>query len=293
MGRPDPAPHFSRLQHISPEIERLIADALREDIGSGDVTTLAVVEPSRQAQARLLANAPGVLCGVAIAREAFRQVDARIEFDALLDDGARVEGTREALARLSGPAAGILIAERVALNFLQRLSGVATLTARFVEAAANPSVRLVDTRKTTPGLRNLEKYAVRVGGGHNHRLGLSDGVLIKDNHIVAAGGIAEAIGRARRHAHHLLKIEVEAKELDQVRQAFDAGADVIMLDNMDARTMREAVALVAGRALTEASGGVNLATIGEIASTGVDIISVGALTHSAPALDISLDFVFE
>ncbi|MDR3709935.1 MAG: carboxylating nicotinate-nucleotide diphosphorylase [Capsulimonadaceae bacterium] len=286
------APHFSLLQAVSPEIEAIVAAALREDVGSGDVTTLAVVDPSRTAQAQLLAKAPGIICGLDVAREAFRQVDSRIVFEPRVVDGAVVAGTREVIATLDGPAAGILTGERVALNFLQRLSGVSSITARFVEAAGNPNVRLVDTRKTTPGLRNLEKYAVRVGGGGNHRQGLSDGVLIKDNHIIAAGGIAQAVALARKQAHHLLKIEVEAKELDQVKQALDAGADVIMLDNMTMAQLREAVAVVAGRALTEASGGVNLATIGEIASTGVDLISVGALTHSAPALDISLDFVF-
>jgi nicotinate-nucleotide pyrophosphorylase (carboxylating) len=274
------------------ELAAIVAAALREDIGAGDVTTSAVVASDTQARALLLAKAPGVISGLAVAREAFRQVDDTLVFRSHLADGAEVDGNRNVVAEVEGSAASILIGERVALNFLQRLSGVSTVTARFVEAVAGTDAKVVDTRKTTPGLRTMEKYAVRAGGGSNHRYGLSDGVLIKDNHIVAAGGIANAVRRARATAHHLLKIEVEAKELTQVAEALAAGADVIMLDNMSLETMRKAVEMIGVRAITEASGGVNLATIADIARTGVNLISVGALTHSAPALDISLDFQF-
>jgi len=272
-------------------IEELVARALAEDIGAGDVTTSAVVATGTQARGTMLAKTSGVLCGIDIAREAFRQVDPSVHFDARIVDGGALTGNRETITVIEGSAAGILMAERVALNFLQRLSGIATVSARYAAAVAGTNAKVVDTRKTTPGLRVLEKYAVRVGGASNHRYGLSDGILIKDNHIAAAGSVTEAVRRAKAHAHHLLKIEVEAKVLDQVREAIDAGADIVLLDNMDLATMREAVALVNGRALTEASGGVTLDTIADIAHTGVDLISVGALTHSAPSLDISLDIV--
>jgi nicotinate-nucleotide pyrophosphorylase (carboxylating) len=272
------------------EISEIVDAALREDIGFGDVTTQATVEDSRLATGRLLAKAPGVICGIDIAAEAFLQVDSRIEFIPELSDGAKVTGSKETIARIIGPAAGILTAERVALNFIQRLSGVATIASRYVDAVSGTNARIIDTRKTTPGLRIFEKWAVRVGGAHNHRVGLSDGVLIKDNHIIAAGGISEAVKRARLYVHHLIKIEVEVKDIAQIAEALEAGADAILLDNMNAEQLREAVSIIGGNALTEASGGINLNTVAEIAKSGVDLISVGALTHSAPALDISLDF---
>jgi len=281
---------FYILHPFKLSVQAAVANALAEDIGTGDVTTRAVVAPDTRAHAILLAKQAGVICGMDVAREAFRQTGVVVWFPSPVNDGERVSGSGEVLGKITGDAIGILTGERVALNFLQRLSGVATLTARYVEAIAGSKARIVDTRKTTPGLRALEKYAVTVGGGCNHRFGLSDGILIKDNHIVAAGGITLAIERARKSAHHLLKVEVEAKTLEQVDEAVRGGADVILLDNMDVPMLVQAVEIVAGRALTEASGGVNLSTVAAIASTGVDLISVGALTHSAPALDISLDF---
>lgn len=270
-------------------IDRAVAAALAEDIGSGDITTEAVIPPERNGHAVILAKAPGVICGIDVAQAAFRLVDSRTQYQPRVIDGMRVDGDREELADIDGPAASILTAERVALNFLQRMSGIATITAAYVDAVSGSGARIIDTRKTTPGLRAFEKYAVRCGGGSNHRFGLSDGVLIKDNHIEAAGGIAAAIERARSRAPHLMKIEIEVKAVEQIPEALDAGADVIMLDNMDVATMRAAVEMIAGRVLVEASGGVSLASVRAIAETGVDLISVGALTHSARSLDISLE----
>jgi nicotinate-nucleotide pyrophosphorylase (carboxylating) len=227
-----------------------------------------------------------------VASYVFKRVDPAISFKPRCDDGAALNAN-DLLADISGPARSLLAGERVALNLLQRLSGVATLTARYVEAVSGTNATIVDTRKTTPGLRVLEKAAVRHGGGQNHRFGLSDGVLIKDNHLAAIGGpdrVTQAVRAARRHAPHTTRIEVEVTTLDQVEEAVAAGADIIMLDNMTVATMAQAVQLVAGRALLEASGGVRLETVRAIAETGVDLISVGALTHSAPALDISLNF---
>lgn len=241
----------------------------------------------------MLVKAEGVISGLDAAAAVFRRVDSRIEVTLRAAGGTRVS-PGDIVAEIAGPARGILMAERVALNLVQRLSGVATLTARYVAAVAGTNARIVDTRKTTPGLRILEKQAVRDGGGHNHRVGLADGVLIKDNHLAAIGGpdrIARAIERARAFAPHTIKIEVEVTTLEEVEQALAAGADAILLDNMDLATMRRAVELVGGRALVEASGGINLDTVRAVAETGVDLISVGALTHSAPALDVSLDFV--
>jgi len=269
--------------------------ALAEDLGTGDVTTRATIAPDVQATCTILAKAPGVVSGLPVAAAVFARVDPAIEVRPLTADGERV-AAGDALADVAGPAAGLLAGERVALNFLQRLSGVATETARYVEAVAGTGARIVDTRKTTPGLRALEKAAIRHGGGHNHRVGLADGVLIKDNHLAALGGpdaIARAAGLARERAPHTLRIEVEVTSLDELRQALEAGADVVLLDNMGPALLREAVALTAGRALLEASGGVTLATVRAVAETGVGLVSVGALTHSAPALDISLDFRIE
>ncbi len=266
--------------------------ALAEDLGAGDVTSEATVPAGAQGRAGIFAKAPGVISGLDAASAVFARVDPEVRFAPRVADGQRVH-PGDPVAALDGPAAGILAGERVALNLLQRLSGVASLTARYVEAVVGTGVRIVDTRKTTPGLRALEKAAVRHGGGHNHRFGLGDGVLIKDNHLAAVGG-ADRVGRAvrlaRERAPHTLRIEVEVTTLDEARQALEAGADVILLDNMDTGTIRRAVELIDGRALLEASGGITLETVRAVAETGVDLISVGALTHSAPALDLSLEF---
>jgi len=266
--------------------------ALREDIGGGDVTSIATVSAERHAHGTFVAKAPGVISGLDLAGDVFRRVDRDVIFTPLVADGDRVAAMKS-IATIQGPARGILAGERVALNFLQRLSGIATLTARYVEAVLGTAAEIVDTRKTTPGMRALEKAAVRHGGGRNHRFGLTDGVLIKDNHLAAVGGphrVGRAVALARSWAPHTLRIEVEVTTLEELAEALDAGADIVMLDNMDIPAMRAAVAMTGGRALLEASGGVTLDTISEIASTGVDLISVGALTHSAPALDISLEF---
>jgi nicotinate-nucleotide pyrophosphorylase (carboxylating) len=271
------------------EIERIVRQALQEDIGLGDITTQATIVPGTQARAELVAKDAFVLSGIGVAREVFRQLDRQIAFEALKQDAQTVQ-KGEVLAWIKGDAATLLQAERVALNLLQRMSGIATLTAQFVAAVAGTGATIVDTRKTTPGLRALEKYSVRMGGGKNHRTSLYDGVLIKENHVAAAGGIAIAIERARARVAHVMKIEIETRDLQEVGAALAAGADILLLDNMTPAELVEAVALVAGRALTEASGGVNLESVREIAETGVDLISVGALTHSYRAVDISMLF---
>jgi nicotinate-nucleotide pyrophosphorylase (carboxylating) len=272
--------------------QALVDLALAEDLGAGDITSLATVPASATAEGVLLVKQPGVISGLAVASYVFERVDPALSFRPRCADGARL-ADREILADISGPARSVLAGERVALNLLQRLSGVATLTARYVEAVSGTNATIVDTRKTTPGLRMLEKAAVRHGGGQNHRFGLSDGVLIKDNHLAAIGGpdrVTRAVQSARRQAPHTAKIEVEVTTLQEVDEAVAAGADIIMLDNMSVAMMAQAVQAVVGRALLEASGGVRLETVRAIAETGVDLISVGALTHSAPALDISLNF---
>jgi nicotinate-nucleotide pyrophosphorylase (carboxylating) len=272
------------------ETTTVVAAALEEDDTRHDITTAATVLSDRRARCRLVARQTGVLSGLPLAREAFEQLDRAVTIRIEHDDGARVDPAHPVMF-LSGHARGLLSAERVALNFVQRLSGIATLTARYVDAIAGTGAHILDTRKTTPGWRRLEKYAVRCGGGLNHRMYLSSSVLIKDNHLAAADGdIALAVKRARAVAPAGIKVEIECDRLDQVRAAIDAGADVIMLDNMKLVNLREAVKLVDGRAVTEASGGVNLDTVRPIAETGVNWISVGALTHSAPALDLGLDF---
>jgi nicotinate-nucleotide pyrophosphorylase (carboxylating) len=272
------------------ELEEIVRRALQEDIGTGDVTTLTTVSSAIQAQGRIVVKTAGVVAGLPVAQEVFRQVSPAVRMTSRLQDGdAASSGT--IAATLQGPAQAILTGERVALNFLQRLSGIATLTARFVALTAGTGVRIADTRKTTPGLRMLEKYAVRMGGGYNHRFGLYDAVMIKDNHIIAAGGITAAVERARAAIPHTMTITVECETLKQVEEALEAGADTLLLDNMDDETLRAAVRLAKGRALIEASGGINEQTAAQIARTGVDILSIGALTHSAPALDISLDLV--
>lgn len=271
------------------EIDRIIRTALEEDIGLGDITTEVTVASETQARAELVAKEDFVLSGIDVAAQVFKTVDAGVDFEPLLQDGCQVR-KGEVLAWLRGSAASLLQGERVALNLLQRMCAIATLTGRYVAAVEGTRATIVDTRKTVPGLRVLDKYSVRMGGGRNHRIGLFDGVLIKENHVAAAGGIAEAIGRAKQKLPHTLKIEIETRNFDEVEQALGAGADIIMLDNMSLDEMRSAVEMIDGRALVEASGGVNLETVGEIAATGVDIISVGALTHSIKAADISLLF---
>jgi nicotinate-nucleotide pyrophosphorylase (carboxylating) len=275
------------------EIRQAVQAALAEDIGSGDATTLATVPETATARAVMRAREPLVVAGLDFAEAAFRELSAAIKIERLAKDGQRVNGG-EILLKISGLARAILSAERVALNFVQRLSGVATLTAQFVDAIKGTPAQILDTRKTTPGWRRFEKYAVTCGGGHNHRLGLFDLVLIKDNHLAALrdaqpNAIVAAVRRAREK-YPQLKIEVEADTLEQAGQAAAAGADIVLLDNMNPVQLRLAVQKVKGRAKTEASGGVNLAGVQTIAKTGVDFISIGALTHSARAVDMGLDF---
>ena len=271
-------------------IRDLLEMALREDIGSGDITSNSVVPADAVANGTMLSKSDGIVAGLDVAREIFRMLDPDVGFRKSASDGEQVHQGQE-IASVRGLARSILVAERTALNFLQRLSGIATMTSKYVQAASGYPVKIVDTRKTTPGWRVLEKYAVRVGGGHNHRFGLCDAVLIKDNHIAAVGSIADAVARAREQIPHTMKIEVEVEDLDQVREAVRSGADIIMLDNMDVGMMSEAVRLINGRALVEASGGIRLNDIPAVAATGVDLISIGALTNSAVPLDISMSMM--
>jgi len=268
-------------------IRDLLEMALREDIGIGDITSDSVVPANVMAVGTILSKDDGIVAGLDVAEEIFRMLDPEIIFNRLVSDGERVHFGQN-IATAEGSARSILTAERTVVNFLQRLSGIATTTTKYVEAASGYHATIIDTRKTTPGWRALEKYAVRVGGGHNHRFGLYDAVLIKDNHIAAVGGIAKAVKRAREQIPHTMKIEVEVESMAQVREAVKLGADIIMLDNMDADMMSEAVKLIDGKALVEASGGLTLENIPAVAATGVDLISVGALTHSAMPLDISM-----
>jgi len=268
-------------------IRNLIKSAIEEDVGAGDVTTAAALTGEETGSARALAKADLVAAGIDVFREAFLYVDSRIRFEGRKRDGDFV-AKGECLAEISGNLNGILTAERVALNLLQRMCGISTLTRRYVDEIKGTKARILDTRKTAPGLRLFDKYAVRVGGGHNHRLGLYDGVLIKDNHIAAAGGISKALARVRAHLPHILKIEIEVKNQKELREAIDSGADVIMLDNMSLADIKEAVAVTGGRVPLEVSGNVTLVNVKAIAETGVDFISVGALTHSVAASDISL-----
>lgn len=270
-------------------IEPVVRAALAEDLGrAGDITALACIDADAALTATFGARKAGTIAGLDCARLAVLALDPGAKFKPKVADGARVEpGT--VLARVTANARALLSAERTALNLLGRLSGVATLTAAYVDAVAGTKARIVDTRKTTPGLRALEKYAVRCGGGVNHRFGLDDAILIKDNHVAACGGVRQAIERARAFAGHLVRVECEVDSLDQLAEALDAGPDVIMLDNFSIKQLNVAVGMAAGRVVLEASGGVNLETVRAIAETGVDVISVGALTHSAPVLDIGLD----
>jgi nicotinate-nucleotide pyrophosphorylase (carboxylating) len=274
----------------SPWIDRLIDLALEEDLGSGDVTTQALIPPDLQGEAHIRAKEKLVVAGLPVAGRVFAKLDPEVQFTPQVQDGQEVDpGT--VLAQITGPVAPILTGERVALNFLQRLSGIATFTHKMVEAVAFLPVALVDTRKTTPGWRVLEKYAVRLGGGRNHRGGLFDGVLIKNNHLTAVGSITEAVRRARKNAPHTLKIEVEVTSLAELEEALGIGADIIMLDNMSDADLAKAADLTLGRALLEASGSMTLERLPQVAATRVNFISVGALTHSAPAVDIHLRLI--
>jgi nicotinate-nucleotide pyrophosphorylase (carboxylating) len=271
-----------------PAVEALIRAALAEDVGRGDVTTTSTVSAEVKARAEIVAKQDGVLAGVGVVGKVYELLGAAgVSVDERLADGKRFS-IGDVVVRASGPARDLLTGERVALNFLQRLCGVATQTRRYVDRVEKARARICDTRKTTPGFRALEKYAVRMGGGSNHRGGLDDGVLIKDNHIVAAGGVAKAVTRARAAAPHTIKIEVECTNMREVDAALQSGADIILLDNMSTAEMAKAVERIAGRALVEASGGITLETVSAVAKTGVDLISVGALTHSAPAIDLSM-----
>lgn len=278
------------------KVDSLIEAAVREDVRDGDVTTELLFEKDVPCCAVVRSKQPGILAGLEVAGSVFEKLDRNFVWKKSKNDGDKLERNSE-IVSITGSQRHILTGERLALNILQRLSGIATFTAKFVSAVEGTGVEIVDTRKTAPGLRELEKYAVRLGGGGNHRFGLYDGILIKDNHIKLAGGVTQAVGKAKRRARESslnygrFQIEVEAKELYQVSEAVEAGADIVMLDNMSAGQMKEAVRLVGGRIRVEASGGITLETVKEVASTGVDIVSVGALTHSAPALDISLDMI--
>jgi nicotinate-nucleotide pyrophosphorylase (carboxylating) len=270
-------------------VREAVQRALAEDIGQGDITTDALIEGGAQASARLMAREAGIVAGLDLAEAAFRGVEPGIAFERLIADGQPVQAG-DVIARISGSARALLSAERVALNFMTHMSGIASLTGRYVAAIAGSGARIVDTRKTLPGLRVFEKYAVRMGGGVNHRFALDDAAMIKDNHIVAAGGIGPAIRQVRAAIGHMVKICCEVDRIDQIEEALAAGVDVLLLDNMRPETLAEAVRLIAGRATAEASGKVSLDTVAAIAASGVDVISVGRLTHSAPALDIALDF---
>ncbi len=268
----------------------LIKNALLEDISYSDITTEAIVPPEHKSRARIIAKEPCILAGIEVAIEVFKTLQSDIKVTLHHLDGERLK-SGDMICEIEGYTRVLLSGERLALNLLQRLCGIATLTSEFVKKVSDTDAKVVDTRKTTPGLRALEKYAVRVGGGANHRFGLFDGILIKDNHIAAAGGIKEAVQRARRGTHHLMKVEVEVTDMEELQEAIEAGADVIMLDNMSIEEMKEAVEYVKSvraEVILEASGGISLDNIREVALTGVDIISVGALTHSARAVDISM-----
>lgn len=273
----------------NPQVEQIITLALNEDIGTGDITTLSTIPADKTALGRFVAKEDMILCGIDLAKHIFGRVDPSIELKANFTDGDAVK-KGDVIATVSGNAQNVLTGERTALNFMQRLTGIATRTHASVAEVAGTNAKITDTRKTTPGLRVLEKYAVRVGGGTNHRFNLADGVLIKDNHIAVSGGIKNAVKNARAVIPHTLKIEVEVETKEQLAEALDAGADIIMLDNMSNDLMRECVGLVAGRALVEASGNMGEKSLREVAETGVDIISIGALTHTVKAADISLKF---
>ncbi len=280
------------LLRIDAAVTALIDRAMAEDRTSHDVTTDTLIPPGLPGAATLIAKSPGVLAGGEVARAVFLRADPNLRAELLIEDGATLQ-PGDVIARVEGPVGGILRAERCALNFLQHMSGIATETARYAAAVSGTRAAIVDTRKTVPGLRTLQKYAVLVGGGRNHRMDLADGVLIKDNHIAALRarevGLAEIVRRAKEGAPHTLKVEIEVESMEEAREALDARADVILLDNMPPEEMRRVVEMIGGRAVVEASGGITLESVREVAETGVDIISVGALTHSVNALNISLD----
>ena len=285
--RDNPQSVTSRNDFIMNSIKHLIKTALKEDIGSGDITTDNLVDPDLEGKGVIMAKEPFVIAGLDVVGQVFKRLDSKIIFKSVYSDGDAVKDG-ETIASVEGKLRALLSGERTALNFLQRLSGIATCVHSYVEKLSNKSVRLVDTRKTAPGWRVLEKYAVRVGGAYNHRMGLYDGVLIKDNHIAACGGIIKAVDLIRTRVSHLSKIEVEVSNLNQVKDAMDAGADVIMLDNMNIEQIKAAVALIAGKAAVEVSGGITKSGLKPLEDAGVDIISVGALTHSAVCVDISM-----
>jgi nicotinate-nucleotide pyrophosphorylase (carboxylating) len=271
--------------------DNFLWQVLQEDIGQGDLTTQTTIPEDSWVQATLIAKDQGVLCGIPLFRRVFFLLDESINVKLLVDEGSWVEPGM-ILAEMQGPARNLLTGERVALNLLQRLSGVATATKRAVSQIEGSSCKIIDTRKTTPGLRLFEKYAVRIGGGFNHRFNLSDGILIKDNHIRAAGGITSAVKSARLNSPHTMKIEVEVENFEQVQEAVESGAEILLLDNMSLAQMKEAVEWINGRALTEASGNMGSKDLREVAATGVDMISIGALTHSVKSLDLSVKFLY-
>lgn len=273
-------------------LDRIILNALEEDVGTGDITTESTIPEDRVAHGLYKAKESGILCGIGVAKRVFELIDPTIEFTALKKDGDPIE-KGEIIAEVRGKATNVLTGERTGLNLMQRMSGIATRTAEAVKQVEGTNAKICDTRKTTPGLRVIEKYAVKVGGGTNHRFNLADGILIKDNHIVAAGSITAAVRAARENAPHTLKIEVEVETFEELNEALEAGADIIMLDNMSCEDMKKAVGIVAGRAITEASGNMGDRNLAEVAACGVDLISIGALTHSVRALDISLKFRIE
>ena len=277
------------MQLYNTQIDKIIELALEEDIGSGDITTLSTIPENTTAHGRFIAKQDTVICGIDVAEKVFRKIDSSVVFNAYFKDGDTVK-VGDVIAEVDGNARSMLTAERCALNIMQRLSGVAQRTSECVAMVKGTKAKITDTRKTTPGMRALEKYAVRIGGGTNHRYNLADGVLIKDNHIAAAGSITAAVTNARKIIPHTLKIEVEVETFEQLREAIDAGADIIMLDNMSNEDMAESVRICAGRALLEASGNMDRRDLYEVAKTGVDIISIGALTHTIKAADISLKF---
>jgi len=272
------------------EVDNLIKLALDEDIGIKDLTTASIISPGKEVTAKVIANEDAVLSGLDIFYKVFTFLNSEVKFKKFYGDGDHIK-KGDVIANIICDAVDLLRGERVALNFMQRLSGIASLTHMYVEKVKGYNTKVVDTRKTTPGWRSLEKYAVKMGGGMNHRSGLFDGVLIKDNHIRVCGGISQAVKKARCNIPHIFKIEIEVKNLDELREAIDSGVEVIMLDNMDIKEMEKAVQIVNKRTIIEASGGINLDNIVDVAKTGVDIISVGALTHSARACDISMDIV--
>ena len=273
------------------KIDKIIENFLDEDVGRGDITSNSAIESDTEAEFIISAREEMIMCGFEIAKRTFHIVDSSIKVTSNIGEGKKTKA-KDVMISGKGNARSILLAERVALNLLRQTCGVATTTAQFVEKTTGTNAKILDSRKTIPGLRNIQKYAVTVGGGHNHRFGLDDGILIKDNHISVCGGVEEAIKKVKANAPYLIKIEIECENLQQLEQAINAGADVIMLDNMEVETMRKAVKLNANRVILEASGNVNLKTIADIAKTGVDYISIGALTHSPVNVDIGLDMDF-